>query len=306
MPDLVHPEPPRRSRAVQRHRRRFRRPVRRGRCRRVVRPGGTASPTPAPSDPGPAIDELRRQVEALRSEQDRLTAQVRSAVTTGAETSGARAPVPTVSETQVAAAVERWFAARGEAIPAAPARGEDPVPFDVEAAYLDARTNSYWDNPEWWTRIHAAGKMDELIERFEQNAADNPRDPEAHMELGSAYLAYLQVDQTKWPLSMKADAEFDKVLALDEKHWAARFTKAVSYSFWPDFLGKKKGAITHFEVLADQQDSMPAEPEHAQTYVFLGNLLDQRGEKDRALEVWRRGLRRHPDNPELRGKTGTR
>ncbi len=124
------------------------------------------------------------------------------------------------------------------------------------------------------------------------------------MDLGNAYLAYLQLDQTKWPLSAKADASFDRVLAIDENHWGARFTKAVSYTFYPDFLGKKKEAIAHFERLADQQDKMPLRPEYAQTYLFLGNLLEQRGETDRAQQIWQRGLRLHPDDAGLRGKLG--
>ena len=123
------------------------------------------------------------------------------------------------------------------------------------------------------------------------------------MALASAYMAYLQMDQSKWQLSMKADQAFDKVLGIDERHWEARFTKAMSYTFWPDFLGKKKDALSHFQILVDQQESVPAEDHHAQTYLFLGNLLEDR-DSVKAKAMWERGLARHPNNDDLRQRLG--
>ena len=91
------------------------------------------------------------------------------------------------------------------------------------------------------------------------------------------------------------------MLELDDRHWEARFSKAVSYTFWPEFLGKRKPAIQHFETLVAQQEAMPASPEQAQTYLYLGNLL-QRTDPAQARELWSKGARRHPDNQELAKK----
>jgi tetratricopeptide (TPR) repeat protein len=144
--------------------------------------------------------------------------------------------------------------------------------------------------------------MDELVGMFEQNAKDNPKDAQAQMDLANAYIAWIQMDGSKGrELGMRTDQQFDKVLALDENHWEARFDKAVSYSFWPKLLGKDKDAIANFERLADQQDSMPVEDSQAQTYLFLGNLLEH-DNPARAREVWQRGLRRHPNNTDLQKK----
>ncbi|HEX5051784.1 MAG TPA: hypothetical protein VFZ65_08440, partial [Planctomycetota bacterium] len=121
------------------------------------------------------------------------------------------------------------------------------------------------------------------------------------MNLANAYMAYLQMDQSKWQMSMKADAVFDKVLALDNTHWEARFTKAVSYTFYPEFLGKKKEAIAQFETLVAQQELQPAQDHQAETYLYLGNLLEQ-SDPQRAREVWAKGARRHPNNAELKKK----
>jgi tetratricopeptide (TPR) repeat protein len=146
--------------------------------------------------------------------------------------------------------------------------------------------------------------MGELVGMFEQAAKDKPNDAQAQMDLANAYVAWLQLDQSKGPtLGMKTDQQFDKVLAIDDNHWEARFSKALSYTFWPKFLGKDKDAIANFERLADQQDRMPVEDSQAQTYLFLGNLLEQ-SDPTRARETWQRGLRRHPNNTELQKKIG--
>src|SRR5262249_41126760 len=139
---------------------------------------------------------------------------------------------------------------------------------------------------------------------FEQAAAADPKDAQAQMDLANAYIAYMQLDPSKGPvLGMKTDQQFDKVLALDDNHWEARFSKAVSYTFWPPFLGKQKDAIANFERLMDQQDKMPVEDHQAQTYLFLGNMLEQ-SDPARAREIWQRGLRRHPGSTQLQQKLG--
>ena len=101
---------------------------------------------------------------------------------------------------------------------------------------------------------------------------------------------------------MEADVAFDQALDIDDSHWAARFSKAVSYTFWPDFLGKKSSAIENFEILVQQQEQGPTQGEYAQTYFYLGNLYEQRGDATKAQEIWQRGANLYPQNPELQGK----
>ena len=78
----------------------------------------------------------------------------------------------------------------------------------------------------------------------------------------------------------------------------------MSYTFYPDFLGKGPEAISHFERLIKQQQDMPPRPEFAQTYFFLGNLLESRKEPERARQIWEQGLRLHPNDENLRKKLG--
>jgi tetratricopeptide (TPR) repeat protein len=263
----------------------------------VVQLQGPVAPPVAPEVSASAlqqkIEQLRADVEALRQ---RPAAEVATA-----DSPVQRTVVPTITDEQVAAAVEHYLAEGRGALPA-DAAANATTAIDTETALAKLRQHaSFWNNGDLYKKVFAAGKMDELIASFEELAAANPKDPQAQMDLANAYLAYLQMDNSKYPLSMKADEAFDRVLALDEHHWEARFSKAVSYTFWPEFLGKKKDAIANFERLVDQQDSMPVADYQAQTYLYLGNLLSER-DPERARAVWQRGLRRHPGNAELAKK----
>lgn len=254
--------------------------------------------TPAPATDSAAT--LQREVAALQEAQAELRRQL-AAIKDAPPAAPApraveRVELPTVSTEQVAAAVEAYLSKRsGGAVPDAASAA---AAFSLETDFPQLVGSSIWDNPDIWKRAHAAGVMDEVIKQFEAEAAAYPNDTKKQMELARAYNSYLQMDSSKWPLSAKADQVYDHVLELDSKHWEARFSKAISYTFYPDFLGKKPDAIKHFELLVEQQESMAVGPDQAQTYLYLGNLLEQR-DPARAQEIWARGARRHPDNAEL-------
>lgn len=141
---------------------------------------------------------------------------------------------------------------------------------------------------------------------LEQEVAANPDNEELAVQLGYAYLQPIirdnvsGMDAGKW--SMKADATYDSVLEMNPNNWDARFSKAVSYSFWPPMFGKQKDAIKHFEILVDQQASQPSDPKYAQTYLLLGNLYSQTGETDKAMDAWTQGNSLYPDDAELRAQ----
>ncbi len=261
---------------------------------------------PGEPPPDPTVPDMQRAIADLRAEnaelQKKLAELHKAPAPVSTPASVDRAEAATVSPEQVAAAVEAYLRKRGGAVAADGAAGGSGKPaFDMDKDFADLIGDSYWEDGRAWKKAYDAGVMDAVIKKFEDLAKAAPNDTKVQMNLANAYLAYLQFDQTKWPLSMKADAVFDNVLAIDEKHWEARFTKAVSYTFWPDFLGKKNDAISHFETLIQQQESLPVEDYHAETYLYLGNLLEQR-DPAKAREIWRKGARRHPQSAELAKK----
>lgn len=251
-----------------------------------------------------SLRDLQIANEELASKVAGLASRPSGAV---APMSNDRSLAPVVSAEQVAAAVEAYLKTRGGAVldaALASADGEaSEAAFDLKKDLPALIGTSYFENAAAWKRAFDAGQMDEVVAEIEALAKASPNDPQAQMNLASAYMAYLQMDNTKWDMSMKADKQFDKVLDLDENHWEARFTKAVSYTFWPAFLGKGQEAISHFETLVKQQEGSPVQEHQAQTYLYLGNML---AEKDpaRAREIWQQGMARHPGSAELRQKLG--
>lgn len=153
-----------------------------------------------------------------------------------------------------------------------------------------------------WKAASDAGQFDALVALFEERAKANPDSPDAQLDLGMAYLQKVfkagnGPEAGTW--AMKADSSFDAALAVDDQHWDARFAKAISLSFWPPVFGKQTEAIKHFEILIDQQGNLPSDPDHAQTWLLLGNMYQQLGKADQALATWQKGLALFPDNAQL-------
>jgi tetratricopeptide (TPR) repeat protein len=153
-----------------------------------------------------------------------------------------------------------------------------------------------------WKELADAGRLDELLAAFESAAENDPNDADKRFQLGSAYIQKLYTvgDMEKGTWAIKADKAFDAALAIDGQHWEARFSKAVSLSFWPPLFGKQKEAVKQFELLVAQQSSMPVEGHHAQTHLWLGNMYLQSGDKEKASAAWRAGLALFPDNEALK------
>lgn len=256
---------------------------------------------PSPVDPGLVreVTELKDSVQRLQQQLAAVANAPAPAVAALAATERAASPVP--SKEQIAAAVEAYLQQRSAA--GGLAAASTPLQFDLDAELDRLRSVSYDRDPDLWKRLHAAGKGDEALARLEAAAQANPRDVQAQMALANACLSYMRIETGRYELAMRADRAFDDVLAVDDKHWEARFTKAVSYSFWPPITGKPKQAVEHLERLVAQQETMPAQAHEAQTYMILGNLLEQ-SDPARAREVWAKGARRHPDNAELAKKLG--
>lgn len=261
----------------------------------------------------PATIELQRAVDDLRAGQQQLQQQfdaLRQAPPV-AQASAARVEASLPSE-QIAAAVEAYLGKReaGKAdataggAGAAIADGAKPA-FDLESDFATLAAGNYWQNPDAWKRAFAAGRMDDVLKKFEAIAKAQPQDVKAQMQFANALFASQQLDPSKWQNSVRADQTLDKVLALDDRHWEARFSKALSYTFYPPFLGKQKDAITHFQKLVEQQDQSSPQPHEAQTYLYLGNLLQER-DPAQARAIWQKGAARHPESQELAGKLAGR
>ena len=155
-----------------------------------------------------------------------------------------------------------------------------------------------------WSELAEAGLLDDVVALLEQNVEENPEDPEAHAQLGHAYIQKIftvsEVEKMRW--AMQAHGAYDEALQLDDHHWEARFSKAVSYSFAPPVFGLQPKAIEHFEVLRAQQAEQAPQERFADTYELLGNMYQNSGNQAKAVEVWRQGANLYPDDHSLQDK----
>lgn len=227
-------------------------------------------------------EELARSVEQLGSRIDSLA---RPAVATG---EGGAVPVKAV-----AAEEER----REEAAP------EEESGLDSLIAELQDPRAPRAEKERAWRSIRERGLLDRAVQAMEEKASDHPRDPGLQTLAGQAYIQKLisgASDREVGTLALKADQAFDAALAADPNHWEARFSKAISLSFWPPIFGKQSEAVKQLEILAAQQEQAPAtRPEFAETYLYLGNLHAQQGSPQKAAEAWKKGVALFPDHAEL-------
>lgn len=141
------------------------------------------------------------------------------------------------------------------------------------------------------------------MKRAEKAVADAPRDKEAQRRLAEVYLAKLMsvpdgIEKGIW--SNKMIGVEKTILDIDPNDWDARFSIATNYSFWPEQFNKRPDAIKEFETLRKVQESQTPEAKHAQTYFQLRQLYLKDGRTDDAKAVLDEGLRRFPDDEELK------
>jgi tetratricopeptide (TPR) repeat protein len=274
----------------------------------LLRPAAPA----ADASRGEDLARVSAALEALESQQrDLRTALDQLALQSGSGGGGARGAV---SVADIDAAVARYL--HGQDVAAAAAKPAEAAPAAEATATVDPDElfaqlldpNTTWEQSEAiWKKIRDAGLTDKVIAMMEDFAKARPHDPDAQVALGGAYLQKIYEvgngpEAGTW--AIKADKSFDAALALNSQHWDARFSKAVSLSFWPPMFGKQAEAINHFQTLIGQQEAGPSKPGYAQTYLWLGNLYLQQGKNDLAKQTYQGGLKQFPADAELLKQLG--
>jgi tetratricopeptide (TPR) repeat protein len=256
------------------------------------------------ADPGPSAAELGATLAELTAEQARLAERLAGLPAQAPSAPGSsRAPVQDLDE-----AIAAYMARQLEV---GPSDGQgDVLAADAESvAIADRILSGQLDDDEveaLWQKLREEERIDAVLAEIERQAGLAPNNPDLQNELGKAYLQKL-FDVGIGPVAAewgeKADHAFDRALELDDTHWEARFQKALALSNWPTFLGKQGESMRNFEILVEQQERGTPASHHAYTYLFLGNLYDQSGEREKALDMWKRGATRFPKSAELQAKT---
>lgn len=164
------------------------------------------------------------------------------------------------------------------------------------------------DREKLWDELKELGLLEEAIAQLEVEAGNDPENLDLQNQLAYAYLQPIirggasSMEAGRW--SMKADGVWDTILEADDHNWEARFSKAISYSFYPPIMGKGPEAIQHFEILVGQQANQAPQDGFEQTHLMLGNMYMQAGDTEKANAAWQTGLERFPENSELRERLG--
>ena len=156
-----------------------------------------------------------------------------------------------------------------------------------------------------WIRLRDENKLNQVIAELEQRATNNPASAEFPAALGQAYLHKITAskDPRDYPvLGSMADRSFDTALDIDPANWEARFFKAMAMSYWPEEMNKRPEVIQRFTRLIEDQETQPSQPQHAQSYYWLGETYLKGGRPDYAEQVWRRGAALFPSDPMLQQK----
>lgn len=257
--------------------------------------GGSADRGSSDADLTAALDAIRREQAQLREAVEKLRASERLAPTTQPGANRA-AMAPGVTAGEVEAIVSRAMeelARRDESAQ------QDPGA--VAAAFqrlLDPNLTAA-DRAAIWEEVAKAGMLDAVVTEFERRALASPQDSGAHTDLGAAYHQKMRFsgggpEAGKWG-RMGSEA-YAKALELDETNWAARFAQAQHF-YYADMQGD---ALTHLNVLREQQKSRRAEERHAEAFIFLGNLYLEQGNRSEAKKVWEEGMVLFPNHSQLR------
>jgi tetratricopeptide (TPR) repeat protein len=204
-------------------------------------------------------------------------------------------------------------------VPAAPPTSNEPTvstnstPFSRAMGVLVSAQSSFQEKQAAWKQLAKAGELNQAIDALKAGMADNPSDAAYSTALGEAYIYKLTAERASGNyneiaiLGLQADQSFDAALKLDPSNWEAQYFKAASLAHWPAEMNKGAEVIQRLSSLIDQQEAMSPQPQFAQTYVLLGEQYQQAGNSDYALQTWKLGVARFPDNAALRKKiSGTR
>jgi len=158
-----------------------------------------------------------------------------------------------------------------------------------------------------FVQLSKSGQLDAAIDELKQRAAANPQDASIPTTLGEALLNKVRAmteagvtDRTDLGiLALQADQQFNLAIKIDPKNWEAQFVKAATTFYWPPDAQRDAAAAQTLASLIDQQETMPAQPEFAQTYSALVKQYQKMGKLDEAAATLKLGLQKFPSDPAL-------
>jgi tetratricopeptide (TPR) repeat protein len=189
-----------------------------------------------------------------------------------------------------------------EAMQAAQAADYEAALASFEAALQGDPNNLRYGNDYRMTvvKINQVKTYDRCISFFKQLVADNPKAPNAWMNLGYAYVDKIPTEGaiTQVLLANTALGNFNAALDLEDS-WLGRYTRGNSYLYWPAVFGRTRLGIADLEKAIELSQQMDKRNYQARAYRGLGEAYWRLNDLEKARQIWRAALELFPGNEEL-------
>lgn len=129
----------------------------------------------------------------------------------------------------------------------------------------------------------------------------NPAPNEAYYNLAFAYIDKIPRVGPMGAgfLSKRSISMFREVLDREPDNWIANYGIGMNYLHWPDYFKKNDSALDYFLKCIDLQEGQPTKPFYLLTYLRLGDGYARNNDVDKAIEIWKEGLKLFPAHPDL-------
>lgn len=145
--------------------------------------------------------------------------------------------------------------------------------------------------------------LDACLRTLEERLQDDPNDAELWYTHGRALGLRASFEPPGIERDKYGDAikrSFRRALELNPQYWQVHYTLASSWRFWPIAEGRLVESIEEAEKALQIMKTSPKEEHNFRAYVLLGDLYIQNGQKQRAAEILREGVKCFPEQKELR------
>lgn len=178
--------------------------------------------------------------------------------------------------------------------------GELATALDRLETAAAARPESLRYGAEYRQAAIATEEYDRAIAFFEELATRHPDSATVRLNQGYAYVDKIPAAGavTAVILANTALTHFTEALERDET-WLGLYTRGNSYVYWPAIFGRTKLGIADLERAVELEKQGEPKPFHAHAWSALGDAWWRLEDLEKAREVWREGLERHPGTPYL-------
>ncbi|MEM6455390.1 MAG: tetratricopeptide repeat protein [Acidobacteriota bacterium] len=184
--------------------------------------------------------------------------------------------------------------------------GNDTVALDHFERALRAKADDLRTGSEYRQAIIRLRAYDRAIAFFEELVQKHPKAPNAHLNLGYAYVDKSPDEGavTQVLLANTALEHFSAALEAEET-WLVRYTRGNSYLYWPPIFGRTQLGLVDLERAIEIAETAEPRSYHVRAWVALGDGHVRLGDLEAAHDAWNRGMKKYPNDGELARRLST-